>query len=120
MTYGMTLDNSWEIMSEEEMYDVNGGVTISNSTLDGILIALGINPLGTVLYAIGAYKLGAMVAGAIAALPTPISWAIAAYVSMFLYDLGSGFITAVVHNKDLEIGFGWKWGVIPVLTFDAV
>ncbi len=25
MTYAMTLDNSWELMSEEEMYDVNGG-----------------------------------------------------------------------------------------------
>jgi len=25
MTYGLTLDNSWELMSEEEMYDVNGG-----------------------------------------------------------------------------------------------
>lgn len=25
MTYAMTLDNSWEIMDEEEMYDVNGG-----------------------------------------------------------------------------------------------
>jgi len=25
MTYAMTLDNSWEVMNEEEMYDVNGG-----------------------------------------------------------------------------------------------
>lgn len=25
MTYAMTLDNSWELMTEEEMYDVNGG-----------------------------------------------------------------------------------------------
>ena len=25
MTYAMTLDNSWEMMSEDEMYDVNGG-----------------------------------------------------------------------------------------------
>lgn len=28
MTYAMTLDNSWEIMSEDEMYDVNGGETV--------------------------------------------------------------------------------------------
>jgi len=27
MTYAMTLDNSWELMTEEEMYDVNGGWT---------------------------------------------------------------------------------------------
>lgn len=25
MSYTMILDNSWELMSEEEMYDVNGG-----------------------------------------------------------------------------------------------
>ena len=25
MTYAMTLDNSWELMTEDEMYDVNGG-----------------------------------------------------------------------------------------------
>lgn len=25
MTYAMTFDNSWELMSEDEMYDVNGG-----------------------------------------------------------------------------------------------
>ena len=25
MTYTMTLDNSWELMSEDEMYEVNGG-----------------------------------------------------------------------------------------------
>ena len=33
MTYAMTLDNSWELMSEDEMYDVNGGgaITISIS-----------------------------------------------------------------------------------------
>jgi len=28
MTYAMTLDNSWELMTEDEMYDVNGGVTV--------------------------------------------------------------------------------------------
>lgn len=27
MTYAMTLDNSWELMTEDEMYDVNGGVS---------------------------------------------------------------------------------------------
>lgn len=37
MTYAMTLDNSWELMSDEEMYEVNGGaVYISNSTLVGM------------------------------------------------------------------------------------
>ncbi|MDX9691945.1 MAG: hypothetical protein RBT45_05755 [Acholeplasmataceae bacterium] len=25
MTYAMTLDNSWELMNEDEMYEINGG-----------------------------------------------------------------------------------------------
>jgi hypothetical protein len=32
MTYAMTLDNSWELMSEEEMYDVNGGIYLGTYT----------------------------------------------------------------------------------------
>jgi len=41
MTYAMTLDNSWEIMSEDEMYDVNGGMTVATMALmiDASLIA---------------------------------------------------------------------------------
>lgn len=31
MTYAMTLDNSWELMSEDEMYDVNGGITFGSN-----------------------------------------------------------------------------------------
>ncbi|NLK12912.1 MAG: hypothetical protein GX312_04875 [Candidatus Phytoplasma sp.] len=33
MTYAMTLDNSWELMSEDEMYEVNGGMTVSELAL---------------------------------------------------------------------------------------
>ena len=33
MTYAMTLDNSWELMTEEEMYDVNGGITSTYTTI---------------------------------------------------------------------------------------
>jgi hypothetical protein len=39
MTYAMTLDNSWELMTEDEMYDVNGGgVTFSTTKVFGIII----------------------------------------------------------------------------------
>lgn len=27
MTYAMTFDNSWEVMTEDEMYEVNGGIS---------------------------------------------------------------------------------------------
>ena len=45
MTYAMTLDNSWELMTEDEMYDVNGGGSIYtwmvSAPIDIALIASG-------------------------------------------------------------------------------
>ena len=62
--YSMALDNSWLIMNEEEMYDVNGGkqlAYIPNSTIEIIALSMGINTLGTALLAIGYAKLVAIV-----------------------------------------------------------
>ena len=61
MTYAMTLDNSWELMSEEEMYDVNGGGLFDkaiNKAIDFVksgvawtLVALGAKMTFTQIYA---------------------------------------------------------------------
>ena len=57
MTYAMTLDNSWELMTEEEMYDVNGGGTteivvtfLTDAAFKGA-IGLGAVAFATALYA---------------------------------------------------------------------
>lgn len=46
MIYAMCLDSSWNVMCEEESYDVNGGFRISNSVLivsiNLAIIAIGI------------------------------------------------------------------------------
>lgn len=39
MTYAMTLDNSWKLMSEEEMYDVNGGISFDSVKVFGVTIS---------------------------------------------------------------------------------
>jgi len=42
MTYAMTLDNSWEMMSEDEMYDVNGGLSIwAKAAISAAIVAAG-------------------------------------------------------------------------------
>lgn len=57
MTYAMTLDNSWEIMNEEEMYDVNGGgtteivVTFLTDAAFKAAIGLGAVAFATAMYA---------------------------------------------------------------------
>lgn len=52
MTYAMTLDNSWELMSEEEMYDVNGG-GIARSTM-ALSIDIGIVAISLIYAVVGA------------------------------------------------------------------
>lgn len=65
MTYAMTLDNSWAIMNEEEMYDVNGGwdMYISHSKIKGILgdVITNYGPINAAMIAGGSTTLFAMV-----------------------------------------------------------
>ena len=49
MTYGLTLDNSWELMSEEEMYDVNGGRSLRWYEKTAIIAAIGISAAALVV-----------------------------------------------------------------------
>ncbi|MDY0278596.1 MAG: hypothetical protein RBQ97_10995 [Acholeplasma sp.] len=77
MTYAMTLDNAWELMTEDEMYDVNGGglyIELYNimmtenlrKALFGASVTL-ITSLVTsaILAALGVSGVGAALAGAI-------------------------------------------------------
>ena len=76
MTYAMTLDNAWELMTEDEMYDVNGGITFEKVSVWGVLISwelrmsnselvtlLGLIAAGTSMYG-GLIKLGLAAAAA--------------------------------------------------------
>lgn len=67
MTYAMTLDNSWELMNEEEMYDVNGGGLFASGVstywtgiaFDAAIIAFGIGVAATSFFkALKLMKLG--------------------------------------------------------------
>ncbi|MCU0104453.1 hypothetical protein N7603_02130 [Acholeplasma vituli] len=63
MTYAMTLDNSWELMTEDEMYDVNGGGTIAlsiriSAETIGAAVGAGIGVYVGYLVGVLAVKLG--------------------------------------------------------------
>ncbi|MDY0277786.1 MAG: hypothetical protein RBQ97_06850 [Acholeplasma sp.] len=66
MTYAMTLDNSWELMSEEEMYDVNGG----KNHYDTMTATAAVNLLGAGLLVWLADAVGYSSAAALLAAPT--------------------------------------------------
>ena len=73
MTYAMTLDNSWKMMSEEEMYDVNGGGTLTVGF--GVMLTPGLVSgllAGTVTKAVVASIIATSSIGG------PIGWAIGA------------------------------------------
>jgi len=79
MTYAMTLDNSWELMSEEEMYDVNvggnfmrkvwilAGITFISTLLVGIVLENVFKDLNDIILVISMaiVSVGAVIIGSI-------------------------------------------------------
>ena len=96
MTYAMTLDHSWEIMSEEEMYDVNGGNAsdLALNLLVGIvggIVANKIAPFVTLTN----MKLALAYAGAAAnvvwrAITTAVSWICNTPVALAAVSVAAG------------------------------
>lgn len=117
MTYAMTLDNSWELMSEEEMYDVNGGASIdlyyiSYNDLGALLGAAMMSGI-TVAYAYTAVNLFATtVAVTIPALGLVLAAYILAHGAQFAWAI----VDAVGSRKGIMIQANTFWG-IPNGTF---
>jgi hypothetical protein len=115
MTYAMTLDNSWELMTEDEMYDVNGGVTWGANTVFGV-------PVGWVitiskaecadlaaLSAIGAG--GSTAVAAILSIPTAGTGTAIDGIIAGLLTMGSGFFWYYSNGNGLQIK---TFGLTPV------
>lgn len=121
MTYAMTLDHSWEIMSEDEMHDVNGGMYVPDSTIQAIAFAIGVNAATTIPAAMTAIKIGAgIMAGWLAGLPggNIIGVAGATYLMANVSSIAPAFVSAVVRRRGMDIGIDW-WFALPVLSFSA-
>ncbi|GEM_PF-6376939 len=108
MTYAMTLDNSWELMSEEEMYDVNGGaVYISNSTLVGMFSWLASFSVTTIV----AYA--TVIKTTLAAFVTGLSLGTAVAIAAFIIGtdtlgLAIELSSALTSGLGLEISLNYK------------
>lgn len=117
MTYAMILDNSWELMSEDEMYDINGGGTIdllyiSYNDLVGLLGAAMMSGM-TVTYAyMGVHLIAATVGISIPGLGLLASAYILAHAGALAYAL----IDAAGSRKGIMIQANTFWG-IPNGTF---
>jgi len=95
MTYAMTLDNSWELMSEEEMYNVNGGYYIANSAIN-TLVAFASGAALTTAGRVGYIKLGT------------------AFASMFVWGFGIPAIGPLlaVYVAGNTVHFGAKLAIV--------
>ncbi|MDY0144342.1 MAG: hypothetical protein RBR97_20870 [Bacteroidales bacterium] len=108
MTYAMTLDNLWELMSEEEMYDVNGGaVYISNSTLVGMFSWLTSFSVTTIV----AYA--TVIKTTLAAFVTGLSLGTAVAIAAFIIGtdtlgLAIELSSALTSGLGLEISLNYK------------
>jgi len=126
MTYAMTLDNSWELMTEEEMYDVNGGLYLNQGFVDSLLIGI-IGSVNANAFGIaGTATLVKGSAGFIIASLSPLGAAGivigvlgSAYVISHAWEIAEALVTSSVHRKGIDVNFGWKWGVIPWIVFSA-
>ena len=108
MTYAMTLDNSWELMSEEEMYDVNGGaVYIPNGTLVGMFSWLASYSVATI------FAYASIIKTTLAAFVTGLSLGTAAVIAAFIIGtdtigLAIELSSALTSGLGLEISLNYK------------
>jgi hypothetical protein len=104
MTYAMTLDNSWELMTEDEMYDVNGGGRITITLAKNFV-------MGTAALIFGAGVPAALAAIAPTLVPQMAAWIAAAVPFGPPAVLAmTGFATAAIYAIITAIsGFYGAW-----------
>jgi len=124
MTYAMTLDNSWELMSEDEMYDVNGGIQIGSNyvyfSYNDIVIAV-----GTAAGSLSSFQLALLFIANTAWLNkiVGVGTAIWGLIGISAVLLGGYLLQAVNQQKGLEIKYNkgdspWLFGIkLPYLSF---
>ena len=126
MTYTMTFDNSWELMSEDEMYDVNGGLYLDQSTVDSLLMGIigtvvaspyGISGVALLVKGSAGYIVSAL--GSLGPVGLVIGVLGSAYVVAHATEIAEALVTASIHRQGIDLNFGWKWGIIPWIVFSA-
>ena len=103
MTYAMTLDNSWELMTEEEMYDVNGGKNhYDTMTATAAVILLGAGLMTWLSNAVGYAAAAALLAAPTVGLGSIISGIVSGYSGW----MASLFLGAYNQAVDIKEQYG--------------
>ena len=112
----LVMPSNCVVMDEEEMTYVDGGYYISNSNLKKAICVIGINPIPSVLAAIGYYKLCALVSSGVAAIFKflgSFAGVAGAIVGAVIGALTAGSIAVTVvdalwERKSIRVGFTWR------------
>ncbi len=105
--YSLALDNSWLVMNEDEMYDVNGGYYIANSAIITLVSFAGGAALTTAGQA-GYVQLGLAFGSMFSFLyAIPIIGPLTAYVLANVLHLGVKIADVFLRGKGLDIGLAW-------------
>ncbi|MBV1708987.1 MAG: hypothetical protein KMY54_03930 [Erysipelothrix sp.] len=121
MTYAMTLDHSWEIMSEEEMYDVNGGFYMNSGAVQATVMHLASgSPISATAIAT-AIKFSASWLGVkFGALGGPLGMATGFVLGTWLVTqsavIAERLFSAFGRGKGIQWGIDTIWIAIPVIT----
>lgn len=110
--YSMALDNSWLVMNEDEMYDVNGGSGIdvyyfSHGELGALVGAAFMS--GVISYS-AALAAVTLLTASVAVVPV-LGWAAAAYIGAHAGQFAYALVEAAFSGKGIMIVANTFWGV---------
>ncbi|MEG0094364.1 MAG: hypothetical protein RR673_09780 [Erysipelotrichaceae bacterium] len=119
----LNLPKNYVEIEEEEMMYLDGGVYVNNSTVRGILFAVG---------GIGANSVWAMktalsagvwsVASKLAMVPVIGKWCAGLFVGYYYLNTGmivNAFFGALVRGRGMDVSVGWWYGVVPYADFSC-
>ncbi len=110
---------NYELLEQDEMMYLDGGLYISNNSLKGLVMSFCSNPYNISTLS-AAVKYGTAVIGAkLSTILGPVGWAITGAVGSWIianaYKFAERTVTALSRNKGVDFFIGWEWAVIPVL-----
>lgn len=115
----LVMPMSYEVLDQEEMMYLDGGLYVNNSYVQGIAFAIGATGYMTISTIASLIKLKATVfALKVAAFSKTLAIIGAAYVAANIGSIAPAFASALIRKRGLDIGIDWWYG-IPALGISA-
>ncbi|ACK90708.1 hypothetical protein bcere0016_10290 [Bacillus cereus 95/8201] len=113
----MVLPRIHEEIEQDEMMYLDGGFYVSNSQLKGILIAVGMNPMGAVSAAVlaaGIKRAGTAIGTRIGLIGGPVGAAFGTIIGFAVSGWAASTIAhALIQGKGVDVGLMYTSGGIP-------